>query len=130
MSFLRAENDTLQERLKHFEGRRPLPHTLPLRICFHPHHLFSLRFRRSHQSQTRRGGREAEGILTEPAAAALLLRLHDAAPQVNAARDERIKEIETKTQLEMEAKDEEVAGLQASPSIRVQTAVLMLCRLG
>ena len=34
-------------------------------------------------------------------------------PQVNAARDERIKEIETKTQLEMEAKEAEVAGLQA-----------------
>ncbi len=33
--------------------------------------------------------------------------------QVNAARDERIKEIETQTQLEMEAKDAEVAALQA-----------------
>jgi hypothetical protein len=33
--------------------------------------------------------------------------------QVNAARDERIKEIESKTQLELEAKDAEVAGLQA-----------------
>jgi hypothetical protein len=33
--------------------------------------------------------------------------------QVNAARDERIKEIETKSQLEMEAKDAEVLGLVA-----------------
>jgi hypothetical protein len=36
--------------------------------------------------------------------------------QVNAARDERIKEIETQTQLELEAKDAEVAGLQARPT--------------
>jgi hypothetical protein len=36
--------------------------------------------------------------------------------QVNAARDERIKEIETQTQLELEAKDAEVAGLQARES--------------
>ena len=37
----------------------------------------------------------------------------DGVAQVNTARDERIKEIETKSQLEMEAKDAEVLGLQA-----------------
>lgn len=67
VAFLRAENDTLQERLKHFEG------------------------------EVSRAKRDAE----------------NEKQRVNAARDERIKEIETQTQLEMEAKDAEVAALQA-----------------
>jgi hypothetical protein len=47
--------------------------------------------------------------------------------QVNAARDERIKEIETQTQLELEAKDAEVAGLQARPTACSAGIRLELC---
>jgi hypothetical protein len=39
VAFLRAENDTLQERLKHFEGKRPSPPTPPSLLTPPSHHL-------------------------------------------------------------------------------------------
>ncbi len=129
VAFLRAENDTLQERLKHFEGKHVTALASSGRTFIPSLKRSYMSCRcdavvrndlRSHSVQARlcapsatRRMRNSGWVKYHPTPPAPEKMPVITIPQVNAARDERIKEIETKTQLEMEAKEAEVAGLQA-----------------